>query len=352
MVQDSARFVGLDVGDKHSVLCVLDAVSGEVLEEAKIRTTKAGLRRYFQGREPMRVALEVGTHSPWLSREIEGFGHEALVANPRQVRLIHGGRNKSDRLDAEKLARLARYDVKLLAPVVHRDRQTQAALGVIRSRAALVRSRTLLINHVRQSVKSIGGRVPACATNVFHKRAANEIPEDLQPAILPLIAAITEVTTRIKELDDTIDRLAEETYPETQVLTQIHNVGNKTALTFILTLGNPHRFTRSRQVGAYLGLTPTRKQSGEVDRQQNITKQGDVMLRRLLVQCAHRMLGKKGTDSDLRRHGLKLMQRGGERPKNRAVIAVARKLAVLMHRLWLTGEKYEPLHNHKTTLVA
>lgn len=347
MTENNARIAGLDVGDKHSVVCVIDPDTGEVLEEAKIRTTRKGLEGYFGGREPMRVALEVGTNSPWISRQVEEHGHETLVANARQVRLIHGGRRKSDRLDAEKLARLARYDEKLLAPITHRSGRAQADLATIRSRDALVRSRTLLINHVRATVKAFGSRIPSCSTKAFHKRAPDAIPEPLKPALMPLVASIAEVNTRISELDDTIERLANETYPETQVLTQIHNVGDTTALAFILTLEDPARFSKSRKVGAFLGLCPGRRQSGDRDPQQRISKEGDEMLRRLLVQAAHRILGKKGEDSDLRRHGLRLIERGGEKPKNRAVVAVARKLAVLMHRLWVTGEVYDPFYNSR-----
>jgi transposase len=328
---------------------MIDSESGEVLEEAKIRSTRKGVEGYFGGREPMRVALEVGNNSPWMSRVIEECGHETLVANARQVRLIHGGRRKSDQLDAEKLARLARYDEKLLAPITHRSEQAQADLATIRSRDALVRSRTLLINHVRQITKAFGGLIPGCGTKVFHKRAPDAIPEPLKDALMPLVASIAEINARIRELDDTIERLANEVYSETQVLTQIHNVGDQTALAFMLTLEDPHRFTKSRKVGAFLGLCPGRRQSGDRDPQQRISKEGDEMLRRLLVQAAHRILGKKGKDSDLRRHGLRLIERGGEKPKNRAVVAVARKLAVLMHRLWVTGEVYDPLHNSQHT---
>lgn len=343
MSEVNGRIAGMDLGDDTSSVCILDAASGAVLEEARVRTRAKDVERYFGRAERMRVAIETGTHSPWVSRAIAACGHEVITANARKVRLVYAGMRKNDRLDAEKLARMARFDPSLLAPVVHRREGTQAHLGVLRAREALVRSRTNLINHVRGQVKSIGRRLPTCASTVFHRRAGEHMPSELAPALMPVVDAIATLTERIDALEGHIKRLAHDIYPECSLLMQVHGVAEITSLTYILTLENPGRFHHSRAVGAYLGLTPGQRQSGSSDPGRHITKEGDETLRRLLVQSAHRILGKRGADSDLRRHGLQIMRGGTKNAKRRAVIAVARKLAILLHALWSSGEVYEPL---------
>ena len=276
---------------------------------------------------------------------MESCGHEVLVANARKVRLIYGEGRKSDKLDAENLARLARLDPKLLSPLKHRDEASQAHLALVRSREALVSTRTKLVNHVRGSVKSFGGRLSKCSAQSFHKKAAADIPEPLKPALEPLLETIESLSARIRQFDRELEALAEEFYPETKLLRQVNGIGPLSALAFVLILENPERFETSRMVGAYARLVPAKHQSGESDPQKRISKRGDEMLRRLLVSSSQYILGPFGEDSDLRRHGLKIAERGGKRAKKRAVVAVARKLAVLLHRLWLTGELYEPLYN-------
>lgn len=276
---------------------------------------------------------------------MEECGHQVLVANTRKLKLIYGEGKKTDRLDAENLARLARLDPKLLAPLRHRGETSQAHLALIRSRDALIRCRTQLVNHVRGSVKSFGGRLPKCSAASFHKRASGCLPEALAPALEPILETIADLTTRVRAYDRELAALAEELYPETRLLSQVPGVGALTALAFVLTIEDPERFEDSRMVGAYLGLVPKKDQSGDSDPQRRISKRGDRMLRRLLVGSAQYLLGPFGEDSDLKRRGEKLAARGGTNAKRRAVVAVARKLSVLLHRLWVTGEAYEPLRN-------
>jgi transposase len=337
---------GLDLGDKYSYLCLIDTDSGEVIEEGRLRTTSEAFRRRFASeRPPMRIALETGTHSPWVSRLLEGLGHEVLVANARKLRLIYSNKRKTDEVDAENLARLARVDPKLLYPLKHRGEDSQAHMAIIRSRQALVDCRTQLVNHVRGAVKSFGARLPKCPARSFHKRAQEHIPEALMPALEPVLEQIASLTERIRDYDRKLEAISEEHYPETELLRQVEGIGPLTALTFVLTLEDPYRFEKSRSVGAYLGLVPARDQSGERDPQRRISKEGDEMLRKLLVGSAHYILGPFGSDSDLRRHGEKIAARGGKNSKKRAAVAVARKLSVLLHRLWVSGEIYDPLHN-------
>lgn len=333
--------IGMDVSDKHSHLVVLDD-GGTVLAQARVTTSEPALRRWF-GRYPKaRVVLEVGPHSPWLSRLLSTLGLEVIVANPRKVALIHGSETKNDRLDAERLARLARVDPQLLSPVEHRRADTRAVLALIKARRALVKSRTLLINTVRGQLKAEGVRLAKGASSAFH-RHADELPEPLRDALGPLMKTIESLSGQIAHYDTVVEDLAENVYPETAALMAIDGVGALTALCYVLTIEEPDRFKSSRAVGSYLGLRPRQDQSGDTDKQLAITKAGDPMLRALLVQCAHRILGPHGKDSDLRHWGLSLAGRGGKAAHKRAVVAVARKLAVLMHRLWQTGVAYDPL---------
>ena len=336
---------GLDLGDRYSYLCLIDQENGEVVDEGRLRTTPEAFRRRFASERPLRIAIEAGTHSPWVSRALEECGHEVLVANARKLRLIYANKRKTDEVDAENLARLARLDPKLLYPIEHRGEESQAHMAIVRSRQALVGSRTQLVNHVRGAVKSFGSRLPKCPARSFHKRAAAHIPEALLPALGPVLEQIGSLTERIRDYDRQLEAISEERYPETGLLRQVEGIGPLTALTFVLTLEDPYRFERSRSVGAYLGLVPARDQSGDRDPQRRISKEGDEMLRKLLVGSAHYILGPFGQDSDLRRHGEKIASRGGKNAKKRAVVAVARKLAVLLHRLWVSAEIYDPLYN-------
>lgn len=345
------QVVGMDLGDKYSVLCTLDG-SGEIIEESRIRTTPAGMAGRFEHLARSRVVLEAGTHSPWVSRQVESYGHEVVVANPRRVALIYREHTKTDEIDAEVLARLGRVDPALLSPIQHRGAETIADRAVLRARTAVVRSRSRLIQVVRSVVKSQGLRLPASGTNSFAGRVRDEIPAELQTALSPMVEIIDELTRQIRAYDRAIERIAEEKYPETMLLRQVTGVGAVTALAFVLTIENPHRFASSRSVASYLGLRPRRSQSGGSDPQMRITKAGDREMRRLLVQAAHYILGPFGEDSDLRRFGERLAARGGKSGKKRAVVAVARKLAVLLHRLWSTGETYEPLRSVSKTMAA
>jgi len=340
----AGQTIGVDLGDKWSRLCVLDD-HGEVCEEGRIATTSRAMLKRFGTLTRCRIVIEVGTHSPWVQRLLTELGHEVITAHTQAVRLIYGGTSKNDRLDAERLARLGRVDPELLHPIHHREGSVQADRAVIRSRHVLVDCRTKLINHARGMVKSLGGRLPRCSAESFHRRVREELPKELKPALLPVLATIETLTQKIRRYERRIEGLASKRYPETGVLRQVSGVGPLTALSFVLSVEDPGRFHSSRSVGAYLGLRPRRSQSGDEDPELRITKAGDHDLRRLLIGSAHYILGPFGPDTDLRRWGLTLAARGGKNAKKRAVVAVARKLAVLLHRLWVTAEVYEPLRH-------
>jgi transposase len=228
----------------------------------------------------MRIAIEAGTHSPWASRVLEECGHEVLVANARKLRLIYANKRKTDEVDAENLARLARVDPKLLYPLKHRGEDSQAHMAIIRSRQALVDCRTQLVNHVpKERLSPSVIACPSAKARSFHNKAAEHIPEALMAALGPILEQIGSLTQRIRQYDLKLEEISKERYPETDLLRQVEGIGPLTALTFVLTLEDPYRFEKSRSVGAYLGLVPARDQSGDRrDPRKRISKEGDEML--------------------------------------------------------------------------
>src|SRR6201998_1828468 len=344
--------VGLDLGDRWSWYCVLDE-RGEVVFEHKLSTTPKALREVFAAMPQSRVALETGMHSPWISRLMKELGHEVIVAQASKVRLIGESRKKDDRLDARTLARLARVDPELLGPIQHRSARAQADLIMIRARAGLVRSRTALINAARGLTKSYGERLRGCSPRNMDAEKSKGLSAELQMALEPLLRAIESLSQQILDYNKRIEHMARDRYPEVARLQQVKGVGTLIALAYVLTLEDPRRFTKSREAGCYVGLQPGRRNSGSSTPQLHISKEGDPYLRTLLVQGAQHILGPFGPDCDLRRWGLKLAERGGRSGKKRAIVATARKLAVLLHHLWGSGEAYEPLHNcSRMTLAA
>lgn len=340
MAESTTVTIGCDLGDKESTLCIL-GIDGQLERPKPIRTTREVFRKFFS-REPAHVVIEVGTHSRWVSALLKDLGHQVTVANARRVQLISQNESKTDQVDAELLARLGRVDVKLLKPIEHRGMEAHSDLAVAKARDALVRTRTRLINACRGMVKSCGERLPKCDSESFHRKAKTHVPAELKCALAPLFKVLEQLHDTINQQNKTIERLAKK-YPDVEILSQPNGVGVLSALVFLLTLEDKRRFESSRTVGAFVGLRPRQNQSGDHDPQLRITKAGDAFLRRLLVQCANYILGPFGRDSDLRRWGLELAKRGGKNARKRAKVAVARKLAVLMHRLWVTGEVYEPI---------
>ncbi len=340
MEQRITETIGVDLGDQYSAYCVIDQATGEQVSEGRVRTTPGGFEKFFSQRASSRVVLEAGTHSPWASRIVASSCAEILVANPRQLGFIFKNARKSDRLDAQLLARVGRMDPTLLSPIRHRGVKAQQDLAVIRARETLVSARTKLVNSLRGLVKSIGGRLPKQAAKSIGVRTRSRVPEELQEALQPMLLAIEALSDEIKTYDRRVDELAAQDYPEAGVLTQVAGVGNLTALAFILTLEDWAHFPTSRDVGAFLGLVPKRDQSGATDKALRISKAGNRLVRTLLVQCAHHVLGRNGPPSDVRRYGERIAARGGKIAKRKAVVAVARKLAVLLHALWRSGEKY------------
>ena len=340
-----ARTIGIDLGDSESACCTLDD-RGRIVAEGTIGSNKESLIDRF-GEEPSsRIVIEACGHSPWIAPLLRKLGHEVIVANPRQVHLISKSDRKTDRNDARILARLGRVDPALLRPVSTRGEKSMAVRALLSARSQLVGIRTRLVNMVRAETKAFGGRVPRCSAASFHRTAGRHIPPPLRPALEPLLAVLGDFHGRIHAYDQEIARLGAEEFPETRVLRQVRGVGPIVALTFIVTIEDPKRFRSSRSVGAYAGLTPRCYQSGARNPQLRISKRGDASLRKMLVTAATHIMRVSSPDTDLKRYGKRLARRGSQRDRARARIAVARKLVVLLHRLWLTAEVYEPLHAH------
>lgn len=342
---------GLDLGDRSTHRCTLDG-ERRVVTRGRFTTTRESVQREFGGIARQRIIIEAGSQSLWISHLLRELGHEVTVVDPRRVQKLIAGNRKTDRRDAESLARLAIGVPELLGDAHHRSFEAQADLSVMRSRDVLVRVRTKLVCHVRGILKSFGIMLPRTKAEGFHRRVEEQIPALLQPALQPVLGVLADLERRIDDLDETLQVAATARHPEVAVLRQVSGVGPVVAMAFALTVGDPKRFKRSRDVGAWVGLTPGKRASGDSDPQLRIHKRGDGYLRRLLVVAAHYILGPFGKDSDLRRYGLRLCERGGKNGKKRAVCAVARKLAVLMHRLWVSGGVYQPLRNSKQAEVA
>ncbi len=339
--------VGMDLGDRYSHWCALSA-DGEIVERGRVKTTAEAILERAASWVGIPVAIENGTHSGWVSRTLASRGCDVCVANPSRWRgTAHSSKNDAN--DAEALARVVRLDPKLLYPIVHRSQQQQEDLSVIRVRAQLVKARTLLVNTARGTVKSLGVRLPATDAEAFHT-SWSSVPEALREALRPLYESLAKITEQVRILDRQIDKLSKERYQATNVLRSVPGVGPITALTYVLTVGHTARFESSREVGAYLGLRPRQRQSGSRNPELGIAKNGDRYLRSLLVECAHYVLS-RAPDSALKRWGMALAQ-SGPPAKRRALVAVARKLAVLLHFLWSNGELYCPFPNEITAVAA
>ena len=343
-MKEYSMVVGLDLGDKRSHFCALDS-EGRVAGRGRVRTTDEGVRGHFEGAGPWLVAIEVGTHAWWLEKLLVDLGHEVVVANTRKVRAIWQNDKKSDKTDAELLARLARTDHGLLCPVKMRGRRAQRDLMMLKMRDSLVCARTDLINAVRGTMKSFGVVLPACSADAFSRKVREAVPEEHGDSVLPVLDGIETLTQTIRGYEKKLETLAKERYPQALLLQGISGVGLLTSLGFVLTIDDPARFKDNRDVGAYLGLTPRRDQSGGSDPQLGITKAGNGFMRRLLVGAAQYIMCHENAESELRQWAWKLA--GGpectdRKRKKRAVVALARKLSVVMLCLWKDGSCYEP----------
>ena len=346
--EETRRYVGIDLGDKKSRLCIVDE-QGKIVSQEWVLTTPEAFSKRFGDEAPMLIAMEVGTHSRWTSELLGRCGHDVRVGDARQLALITNSNAKCDKRDARTLALLVRADPRLLSPIEHRAENLQMDLTVIRMRDNLIETRTRLVSSVRGVVKATGARLPSCETACFPTEVVEAIPKPLLPALAPLLEVIDQLNEAIYEYDCRLEHWARTRYPDSGRLTQVKGVGTLTALTFMLTVGDKERFSRTRSIGGFLGLRPRLSDSGDNHPQLRITKAGDGLLRKTLVECAQYIVGPFGQDSDLRRWGLKMIEEGNgsKRARQRAVVGVARRLAVLLLSLWKSGQIYEPLRHSR-----
>lgn len=332
----------IDLGSKHSEACWVDEEGNEVARQ-RIASNCVALEKLFGALPPMTIAIETGSHANWVRRRLAAMGHAVIVADARRLKLMWDTKSKDDKRDALFLAQIAARCPEFLLPVEPRSLESEQNRAMLRTREAVVRARVKLINCVRGVLASFGEKLPAVASEAFARKAGPAIPAELREAAYPALLSIEHLTAQIKVYDKRVLQLCTGRYADaTKRLLTIQGVGPLTALTFVLELdGDPGRLSDSRAAGALVGLRPIRRESGESNPQLGITKLGNSMLRRYLVQCAQYMLGRHGEDCALRRWGLKLAGTS-KRGKRRAVAATARKLAVVLHTLWRKDEDFDP----------
>lgn len=348
MANDSEWVMSIDLGNKLSDVCRLNPTTGES-EFSRVAMTPEKLRQHFKDMKPCKVIVEAGAQSWWFTRDLKSLGFEVVVTDPRRNALISKSMSKSDRKDALLLAHLLVSSPRLLHPIIQRRIDAVFDLAVIRARDVAVRVRTTLMNTARGMSKSVGLPLDAGSPGTLSKA---KLDPRMVPALQFLLDEIGSLTKTIAAYDRQIKELIKARYPEAQALMKIKGVGPVTALAFILTIDDPKRFKNGRMVGAYFGLRPKQFESGDIRKQLGITKAGDGLVRRLLVQCAHYILGPFGEDCDLRRWGNILALRGGKNAKKRACVAVARKLAAVLFRLWVDQSEYQPLRKEPKSSAA
>ena len=292
-------YVGFDVSEKTIEVF---AVCGTETSKGccKIDNNQDAIKKFLsEFKDPKRVCvvMETGTHSLWMSYRSD---------------------KKNDQLDAEKLARLAQADRKLLHPVKHMTLERQTDLTVLKARDLVVRQRTQLINTIRGLLRAAGHKLieEEYSTRTI-KKCCSALPEYMRPAIMPLLQQICHLDLAIKEYDRLVRKLCKK-YPATKILQQITGVGELTSLAFVLIVGDPHRFDNAARLCAYLGVVPKQDQSGDTDKQLGITKKGNKLGRKLLIQAAHYILGPFGPDSELRSYGFRIQARGGKIAKKKS----------------------------------
>lgn len=332
--------VGLDVHQRETEICGLDA-AGDVVQRVRIKTTAPALTQWARGRGRLAICLETGGSSPWIARLLSSLGHDVVVCHARQIQLIAQSRKKTDRRDAELLARLLRADPSLLHPVAVRSEATQQGRAALAVRDTLVRSRTRCRQSLRGLLRATGFRVPCSSWGkLVSDVQALALPEGLPALLAPLLTTIAELSAQIRAAERQIATVAKR-HPVVDQLCTVPGIGRLTALAFVLAIEDPSRFPRSRNVPAFFGLVPSVRASGDAARHGRITKEGDRLVRFLLGQAAHACLRSR-QPSALKDWALAVRQRRG---RAKATCALARKLAVVMHRLWVTGAPYDPQYS-------
>ncbi len=328
---------GIDVAMKSSSVCITDG-RGVVVLEQSVTTDEAGLRGVLGGRRRMRCVLEAGPLAEWLAQMIEGLGHEAVVIDARKARGVIRTKKKTDRLDARNLAKMGRTG---WYTAVHRkSAQARAMRTFLQARQGLVQTALAQGSRIRGLLRAHGiklGQVKESQFGVEVRRLARQKGKDLWLMLEPLVEVRRQALRASEQMRRQVVRQAA-AEPVSRCLMTVPGVGPLTATAYVATIDDPRRFRSSDQVPAYIGLVPSVEQSGELEVHGHITKEGDGLLRGYLVEAAHVLLTRKRGTCRLKKWGLKLAKKKGH---GKARVAVARKLAALLHHLWITDTTYK-----------
>jgi transposase len=332
------HYVGLDVSLKLTAICIVDR-TGRIVREGVVSSDPEAIADFVASHAPhvARVGLETGATATWLWSELRKLGLPVICIDARHAKAaLKMQINKSDRNDAAGIARIMQCG--WYKEVHVKDLGSHAIKALLVSRALLVKLKRDLENQIRGLLKNLGLVIGRAKMNVFFVRAVELIEDrpELAIAVVPLLRAREAVEQQIADLDRKVLRLARKSAQVRRLMTA-PGVGAITALCFLATIDDPTRFKRSRSVGAYAGLTTRRYASGETDWTGRISKCGDRMLRSYLYEAANVLLTRVAKWSALKAWGLRLAKRSGLR---KAKVAVARKLAVILHRMWIDGTEF------------
>lgn len=333
------HYVGLDVSLKLTSICIVDR-TGKVEREGVVTSDPEAIATFIKlhASHVVRIGLETGATSTWLWTELNKIGLPVICIDARHAKAVLKMQiNKSDRNDAAGIARIMQCGWYKEVSVKGLDSHATKALLV--SRALLVKIKRDIENQIRGLLKNLGLVIGRAKANVFAARAAQLAQDrsELSAAVDPLLKAREAVEQQIADLDRKVLRLARNNAQVRRFMTA-PGVGPVTALCFLATIDDPARFKRSRSVGAYAGLTTRRYASGEIDWTGRISKCGDKMLRSYLYEAANVLLTRVAKWSALKAWGIRLAKRSGLR---KAKVAVARKLAVILHRMWIDGTEFK-----------
>ena len=332
------RYCGIDLSNESTSICVIDE-DGALVSETEIPTEEEAVRRFFGKFKELRCVVEATALAEWMCGIVEESGHGINIIDPRQAKAVTHTKKKTDRIDARKLAQLARVG---WYTVVHRKSGKARGLrSFMTARSQLVKTQVALKSAIQGLFRAHGTKLPSGSGEVFEHNvrvALKQAEPMLKRAIAPLLKTWVEVSQRAAAMYVVLGKQIAKKDPECKLLMSVPSIGPATAATFVATVDDPKRFATGEQVSSYLGLVPSIYQSGGTEIRGRITKQGDVLLRWLLVEAASNLLCHSRSTCALRQWGLRIQK---EKGFGKARVAVARKLAVIMHRIWLTGEEFD-----------
>lgn len=332
-------YVGLDVSCKTVFVCMINE-KGEMVREIELVTDPDAIHSFLLGTgfQIEKIGLESGSMTHWLTKGLRSYGYEVHPMESRKMAAILATIvNKTDKNDARGIAEALRAGH--YKQCVHRSDSSMNLRTVLNSRDLLVKQRTQLTNSIRGFIRTYGIRLPKGRGKDFHERVLEAIEgqaEEILFSIEILLKTYLSLEEQISKFDIWLKRYSSQS-KQVSLLKSVDGVGDITALAYITEVDDPNRFSNSRDVAAYIGLTPNQYSSGETQKQGRISKQGSSYLRFLLIEAATVLLTRCKQWSPIKSWGLKLMKKKG---KKKAIVAVARKLAVTMHSMLLSEKNF------------